>query len=92
MQIPAKDVVRLRDNELMGSLGPHVLPVTCDAGADITVVPEECVDPKLFTNETCEVSSFNRVTSSGKVCNIVIEIAGRKFPRRAVAQPGESLA
>ena len=92
VQIPAKDVVRLRDNELMGSLGPHVLPVTCDSGADITVVPEECVDPKLFTNETCEVSSFNRVTSSGKVCNIVIEIAGRKFPRRAVAQPGESLA
>ena len=92
IQIPADDLVSLRDNELMGLLGPHLLPITCDSGADITVVPEECVPQESFTGEVCEVSAFNKVTSSGRVCDVVIDIAGRRFPRRAVAQPGESLA
>ena len=63
--------------------------ITCDSGADITVVPEECVDIDQFTGGTCEVDSFNKVRSTGKLCNIVVSIAGRSFYRKAVTQPGK---
>ena len=68
-----------------------MLPVTCDSGADITIVPEECVPQKDFTGDTCEVASFNRKISLGKICNIVVTVGGRQFPRKAVAQPGADL-
>ena len=42
------------------------MPITCDSGADITVVPDECVRQDQFTGGTCEVDSFNKVRSSGK--------------------------
>ena len=91
VQVPMTKPVLLKDNELMGSIGAHVLPVTCDSGADITIVPEECVQQSDFTGETCEVSSFNRVVSSGKICNVEVKLGDRTFKRKAVAQPGKDL-
>ena len=91
VQIPAVQPILLKDNELMGSIGAHVLPVTCDSGADVTIVPEECVQEDEFTGETCEVSSFNRIVSSGRTCNVAVMLGGRRFQRRAVAQPGKDL-
>ena len=41
---------------------------------------------------TCEVNSFNKVRSTGRLCNVTISIAGRQFQRKAVAQPGSDLA
>ena len=67
VQVETQQFMLLKDNELMGSIGEHVLPVTCDSGADITIVPEECVPQKDFTGDTCEVASFNRKISSGKI-------------------------
>ena len=92
IQIPSEKVRSLRDNELFGSVGAHRLPVTCDSGADISVVPEECVDREQFIGDTCQIDSFNNIRSSGKLCNIVITLNGRKFERRAVTQPGKDLA
>ena len=91
VQVAKPEVSLLKDNELMGSIGKHVLPITCDSGADITIVPEECVSECEYTGETCEVASFNRKISSGKTCNIAVIVGGRRFLRRAVAQPGADL-
>ena len=81
----------LKDNEFIGNIGQYVLPITCDSWADITIVPEECVQTQEFTGGTCEVASFNRKISSGKTCDIIVTIGGRNFSRKAVAQPGADL-
>ena len=81
----------LKDNALMGTIGQYVLPITCDSGADVTIVPEECVQEQDFTGGTCEVASFNRRISTGRTCNVVISVGGRRFLRKAVAQPGDDL-
>ena len=85
VQIP---VVPLRNNELFRSVGKHSMPITCDSGAVITVILEECVEGDQFTGGTCEVDSFNRVRSTGRLCNVTITIAGRQYYRQAVTQPG----
>ena len=56
-----------------------------------TIVPEECVADSQYTGGTCEVASFNRKISSGKLCNVTVTLAGRDFQRTAVAQPGADL-
>ena len=55
IQIPSYKVVPLRGNELFGSVGVHRLPITCESGANISVVPEECVSLDQFTGETNEL-------------------------------------
>ena len=90
-QIPSDEVVQLKNNELFGSVGAHRIPVTCDSGADISVVPEECVDENQFTGDSCDIDSFNRQRSTGKLCDVVISVNSRQFKRRAVTQPGKDL-
>ena len=92
INIPANKVVPLRKNEVFGAIGNHRLPITCDTGAEVTVVPEECVNPNQFTGETCELAAFNKTTSEGKWCNVDITIDDVVFHRKAVTQPGELLA
>ena len=84
-------IEKLRTNEVFGAVGPHRMPVTCDTGADITVVPEEAVEPDEFTGETCELRSFNDGQSVGKRCVVTISAGNRRFTRKAVTQPGQSL-
>ena len=91
VQVPAPEPRLLKDNELLGFVGKHSLPITCDSGADVTIVPEECVADSQYTGGTCEVASFNRKISSGKLCNVTVTLAGRDFQRTAVAQPGADL-
>ena len=92
IEIPSDKVVELKQNELFGAIGDHRLPVTCDTGADVTLVPEECVSDSQLTGETCEVRAFNKTKYIGKVCIVDITVHGKVFPRKAVTQPGESLA
>ena len=47
----------LRRNEVLGAVGPHRMPVICDTGAEVTVVPAESVDPSQLTGETCILRS-----------------------------------
>ena len=91
MQVAAPEPRLLKDNELLGFVGKHSLPVTCDSGADVKIVPEECVSESQYTGGTCEVASFNRKISSGKLCDVTVTLAGREFQRKAVAQPGADL-
>ena len=92
VQIPSEKIVPLRENELFDSVGSHRMPITCDSGADISVVPEDSVTAEKFTGTTCQVDSFNKVRSTGKLSNITITIDGTIFKRKAVTQPGKDLA
>ena len=92
IQIPRKEIVPLKQNELFGSIGGHSLPITCDSGADITVIPEECVKPEEFTGKSCTVDTFNKVKAVGKLCNIQVQVEDRIFVREAVTQPGADLS
>ena len=92
IEIPSDKVVELKQNELFGAVGKHRLPITCDTGADVTLVPEECVTKEQLTGDTCEVRAFNKSKFVGKVCNIDVTVHGKVFHRKAVTQPGESLA
>jgi len=67
------------------------MPITCDSGAQISVVPEECVEGSEFTGDSQTLEDFHTGKVTGRVCNVVFEIAGRKFPKKAVTLPGELL-
>ena len=86
IEIPSDKVVQLRGNDLVGTIGVHKLPITCDSGADVTFV-----DPKQLTGGTRDIKCFGNSVYKGKVCNIVMDIHGRTFSREAVTQPGEVL-
>ena len=78
-------------NEIFGAVGPHRMPVTCDTGAEVTVVPEEAVEQDQLTGETCELRSFNDGKSVGKRCRVQISVDGTTFTKEAVTQPGKAL-
>ena len=87
VKVSEDKVMSLRKNEVFGAVGPHRMPVTCD----VTVVPEECVDPHQLSGETCELRSFNDGKSTGKCCVVDIYVGDSVFTKQAVTQPGASL-
>ena len=87
IHIPRNRIVPLKQNELLGTISGHSLPITCDSGADITVVPEECVGEGKFTGDLCTIDSFNNVKAIGKRCRVKVKIHDRVFVRDAVTQP-----
>ena len=91
IKIPAERLVALRKNEEFGCINECQVPVTLDTGADVTVVPFECVSPHQFTGESCELNSFNHEKSMGQVCNIQVSVEGKTLERKAVTQPGKRL-
>ena len=92
IQIPRHKIVQLKSNKLLGSIRGHSIPITCDSGADMTVVPEECVGDSDFTGDTCTIGTYNNVKTSGKRCNVSIRIQDRVLVREAVTQPGADLS
>ena len=66
IQIPEDKIVELCRNEVFGSVGPYRLPITCDMGAEVTVVSAECVEPEQLTGEECELKAFNETKTTGK--------------------------
>ena len=84
-------VVSLRRNEIFGAVGPHRMPVTCDTGAEVTVVPEECVEPHQKTGESCVLRSFNDTKTTGECCVVTITVGKSTFTKKAVTQPGVDL-
>ena len=91
MKIPEDKIVSLRRNEVFGSVGPHRMPITCDTGADVTVVPDKCVEPHQRTGEFCELKAFNDSKSTGEWCMVDITVDDITFQKKAVTQLGESL-
>ena len=91
IKIPAEKVVPLARNEVFGSMGKYRFPITCDTGAQVTLVPEECVEPSQFTGETSVLATANDTEFEGKHCEIDVTIDGKVFHRNAVTQPGKLL-
>ena len=85
-------MVPFKLNEVLGRVEGHALPIRCDSGSEITVVPEGCIAEDQFTGETCTVSTFNNSKAIGKQCNVKIHIGDRVFTRMAVTQPGEDIS
>ena len=85
-------MVHLKLNDMLGWVEGHALPITCDSGAEITVVPEECIAESQFKGESCMVSTFNNSKAIGKQCNVKIHVGDRVFTRTAVTQPGDDIS
>ena len=92
IKIPKNKVVSLKANEVFGTVEGHFMPITCDSGAEISVVPEECVGADQLTGETCTFASFRKDNSTGKECVVKIQVGDREFSRKAVTQPGEDIS
>ena len=92
IQIPINKVVPLKPNEVFGKVQGHFLPITCDSGVEISVVPEECAEEDQLTGETCMVASFRREKTIGKKCVVTVQVGDREFSRTAVTQPGEDIS
>ena len=84
-------IVSLTRNEIFSAVGPHRMPVTCNTGAEVTVVPEECVEPYQKTGETCVLRSFNDSKTTGECCTMTITVGDSTFTKKAVTQPGANL-
>ena len=84
-------IVTLCRNEVFGSVGPHRMPITCDTGVEVTVIPAECVEPHQKTGELCELKAFNEAKTTGEWCTVTITVGETTFQMRAVTQPGEAL-
>ena len=91
VKVDEEKIERLKENEVFGAVGPHRMPVTLDTGAEITVVPEESVDPHQLNGETRTLRAFNNSESLGKVCRIEISVGDHVLQKQAVTQPGASL-
>ena len=85
-------VVALKPNEVFGTVQGHFIPITCDSGAEITVVTEECMGAGQFTGNLWTVASFRKENSTGKECVVQIQVGDRVFSRKVVTQPGEDIA
>jgi len=81
----------LRPDELFGRVGRYAMSIKCDTGAQISIVPRECVEPHQFTGKRQIMKAFQGILIEGKVCNVTVTIANREFERVAVAVQGEIL-
>jgi len=91
VRLPAEKLLYLQANELFGQVGVHGVPITCDSGAQVSVVPDECVKEEELTGETQILEDFHTGHVTGKVCQVTFTIARRSFRKRAVTLPGELL-
>ena len=92
IQIPINHVKPFKDNEVIGMVDGHMLPITVDSGAEISMVPEKCVKESQFTGETCTVNAFNSSKFTGRKCNVQVTVGDRVFTRTAMTQPGEVIS
>ena len=52
VKIFAHLIETLSKNDVMASIHNHLLPITLDSGAEISIVPQEFVNPSDFTGES----------------------------------------
>jgi len=89
--LPDSDPFVLQHDEEFGSIGDCKLCVTVDSAAQLSLVPKECVRPDQFTGKKQWVMAFNGALEEGDMCRVDITVAGRIFPREAVALPGDTI-
>ena len=93
VKIDAHLIETLAENDVMASVNSHLVPMTLDSGAEISLVPKEFVNPDNYTGESLK---FKGVDAAGewieaKVANVTIRIGPESFQERVLAVPGERL-
>ena len=93
VKIYAHLIEKLAENDVMASVNKHLLPMTLDSGAEISIVPQEFVEPSNFTGESLK---FKGILVKGewieaKVAKVPITIGLEYFQERVLAVPGEDL-
>jgi len=89
VQLPNRVPQVLQHEELFGSICEYDMSITCDTGAQVSIVPIECVRADQLTGETQRVKDFHGSLIEGKVCRVRFQIGGRSFDRDAVAISGD---
>jgi len=91
VQLPSREPLELQEEELFGAIGDCQLSITVDTGAQISVVPKECVRPDQLTGEQRKVRSFQGLLVEGEACKGQFTLGGKVFNREAVAIAGDLL-
>jgi len=91
VQVPGRKPVPLNDEEIFGSLNGCDLPVTIDTGAQISIIPIECVKQDQMMGRKTVVKSFQGSIVEGEACIVTFSFSGRDFEREAVAVPGDTI-
>jgi len=91
VQVPNRKPVRLQEEEIFGTINNCDLPVTIDTGAQISIIPIECVKESQMMGRKMSVRSFQGSVVEGEACIVCFEFDGRSFEREGVAVPGETI-
>jgi len=81
--------VIVQQEELFGSIGSCNLSVTVDTGAQISIVPLECVRADQLTGRKQNVRSLQGALVEGEACRVQFVIVEKTFDREAVAVKGD---
>jgi len=88
IQCPDRKPLELQEEEFFGAIGECKMSITVDTGAQISVVPRECVHPDRLMGVTKKVRSFQGLLVEGEACSVDFVVGDRVFSREAVAVEG----
>jgi len=88
VQLPERKPVALSSEELFGSVGEGSMSITIDTGAQVSVIPIECVREDQLVGRKQMVKSFQGSQVEGEACIVKFVLGGRTFEREAIAVEG----
>jgi len=91
VQVPERTPLCLESEELFGHIGKWGMGITIDTGAQVSIVPIECVEPSQLVGLKQTVKTFEGTPIEGEACEVQFLLGGRVFNREAVAIAGELL-
>jgi len=74
---------------LCASVGDYDMAITCDTGAQVSIVPVECVRSDQLTGKVQKVKYFHGFLIEDQVCRVTFKIGETSFERDAVAVSGD---
>jgi len=89
VQVPERTTLCLESEELFGYIGKWGMGITIDIGAQVSIVPIECVEHDQLLGVKQTVKTFEGTPIEGEACNVQFVLGGRTFNREAVAIAGE---
>jgi len=89
VQMPGKEPMCLASEELFGYIGKWGMSMTIDTGAQVSIVPIECVEPDQLLGVRQKVRSFQGALVEGEACNVEFLVGDRVFKREAVGIKGD---
>jgi len=89
VQTKDREPLRLESEEVFGYIGKWGMCMTVDTGAQVSVVPVECLEPGQMLGSKLKVRSFQGELVEGECCNVKFVVNGKEFHREAVGVKGE---